>query len=275
MTNIASLLALAIMSLAPAPDAGARAVQPGRMPCEVRYIANAGLLFTSGTTRLLVDALVRDGIPPYATPDAAERRRLEAAEPPFADVNAVLVTHWHEDHFSAEAVAAHLVRNPRAVLVSSHEVTERVKRAAVALSDRFRPVTPPPGRAEAIDIAGLRVHVLRIRHNPARRMPGQHVGFLVEGCRTLLHVGDADPEPSNFTLLRTLPRVDVAALPFWYMGGARARGLVSGSIRPARVLAVHVPPQDADAVAGQLTGASPPTMLLRGAGQTISLDVRP
>jgi L-ascorbate metabolism protein UlaG (beta-lactamase superfamily) len=249
--------------------------QPDRLPCEVRYIANAGLLFTSGTTRLLVDALVRDGIPPYATPDDAERRRLEAAQPPFADVSAVLVTHWHEDHFSAEAAAAHLGRNPRAVLVSSHEVTERVARIAAAPGDRLRPVTPPPGQAEAIDVAGLRVHVLRLRHNPARRMPDQHVGFLVEGCRTLLHVGDADPETSNFTLLQTLPRVDVAALPFWYMSGARARGFVSGSIRPSRVLAVHVPPQDADAVAGQLTGASPPTVLLRGPGQTVLLDVRP
>jgi L-ascorbate metabolism protein UlaG (beta-lactamase superfamily) len=245
------------------------------MPCEVRYIANAGILFTSGTTRLLVDALVRNGIPPYATPDAAERRRLEAAQPPFADVNAVLVTHWHEDHFNAEAVASHLVRNARAVLVSSHEVAERVARAAVAVSDRLRPVTPPPGQAEAIDIAGLRVHVLRLRHNPARRMPDQHVGFLVEGCRTLLHVGDADPEPSNFTRLETLPRVDVAALPFWYMSGARARDMVSGSIRPARVLAVHVPPRDADAVAGELAAASPPTVLLRGPGQTVPLDVRP
>ena len=46
-------------------------------------------------------------------------------------------------------------------------------------------------------------------------MPDQHVGFLVEGCRTLLHLGDADPEPSSFTLLQTLPRVDVAVLPFW------------------------------------------------------------
>ena len=135
-------------------------MQPGRLPCEVRYIANTGLLFTSGTTRLLVDALVRDGIPPYATPDAAERNRLEAAEPPFAGVHAVLVTRWHEDHFSAEAVAAHLVRDPRAVVVSSHEVTERVKRAAVALGHRLRPVTPPPGQAEAVDIGRLRVHVL-------------------------------------------------------------------------------------------------------------------
>jgi L-ascorbate metabolism protein UlaG (beta-lactamase superfamily) len=265
-----ALLVMIPMPLGPAP-AGA---QPARPPCGVRHVANAGLLFTSGSTRLLFDAPIRDGIPPYATSDADDRRRLEQGEPPFDRVDAVLVTHWHEDHFSAGAVAAHLQQNSRSVLVSSDEVVQRVRVAwPGAPAARLRGVTPPPGRSEALDVGGVRIHVLRIRHNPARRTPEQHVGFLVEGCRTLLHTGDADPEPSNFAVLDPLPRVEVAGLPFWYVSSERARAFVSASIRPGRVLALHVPPRDAAAIERQLEDL-PFVVLLREPGQTVDLHDR-
>ncbi len=51
-----------------------------------------------------------------------KRARLESASAPYDAVDAILITHWHEDHFSPEAVAAHLTRNGHAVLVSSPEV---------------------------------------------------------------------------------------------------------------------------------------------------------
>ena len=106
--------------------------------------------------QVLIDAPIRDGIPPYATSSAAERERLEGALPPYDRVDAVLVTHWHEDHFSAEAVAAHLSRNRRAVLVSSPEVVERVRAAAPGVAaERLRAVLPSPGAAELVTIGRL------------------------------------------------------------------------------------------------------------------------
>ena len=97
---------------------------------ELRYVANAGMLVTVGGRRFLIDAPIRDGIAPYATSPAPERDRLEIARPPYDGVDAILITHWHEDHFSPEAAAAHLAHNPRAVFVSSPEVVARLRAAA-------------------------------------------------------------------------------------------------------------------------------------------------
>ena len=88
------------------------------------------------------------------------------------------------------------------------------------------------------------MRVLRIRHNPTRRLPEQHLGFLIGDAAPVLHVGDADPTADNFALLRSLPPVDLAFLPFWYVSDADNRRMVADAIRPRRVVAMHVPPGD-------------------------------
>ena len=224
---------------------------------DVRYVANSGMLVTTSGRRFLIDAPIRDGITPYATSSASERGSLEGARAPYADVDAILITHWHEDHFSAEAVAAHLSSSPRAILVSSPEVVERVRGVAPALAaSRLRAVLPAPGQSQRVDVGGTPVRVLRIRHNPSRRPPEQHVGFLIGDAAAVLHVGDADPAADNFAVLRSLPSIDLALLPFWYVSDDANRRLVADSIQPRRIVAMHVPPGDASKIEAALRAAN-------------------
>ena len=97
---------------------------------QLRYVANAGMLLSLEGRKFLIDAPIREGITPYATSPENERRLLEEASPPYDNVDAIRITHWHEDHFSAEAVAAHMSRNARAVFISSGEVVARVRAVA-------------------------------------------------------------------------------------------------------------------------------------------------
>lgn len=233
--------------------------QPGAAATEpaIRYVANAGMLVTVDGHDVLVDAPIREGIAPYPTSPPADRLRLETARPPYDAVAAVLITHWHEDHFSPEAVAAHLTANPRAIAISSPEVIGRLRNAAPHLpASRLRAYLPAPGRSVTVTVGGLSIRVLRIRHNPARRLPEQHVGFLIGDRQTVLHVGDADPSPDNFSLLAELPRVDVALLPYWYVLGEESRRFVARSINPRRIVAMHMPPDEAGALGRALGGTS-------------------
>jgi L-ascorbate metabolism protein UlaG (beta-lactamase superfamily) len=239
----------------------------------VRHVANSGMLVTAGGRRFLIDAPIREGIAPYATSSAAERDLLEGARAPYADVDAILITHWHEDHFSPDAVAAHLASNSKALLISSPEVVDRVRAVAPHVpAARLRAVLPSPGSSERVDVGGLDVHVLRIRHNPARRLPEQHVGFLIGGDTPVLHVGDADPKADNFAVLRSLPAVDLAFLPFWYVTDVTNRLMVGESIRPRRIVAMHVPPPDAASVTSSLREARVRAVVAAVPGSAMSLE---
>jgi L-ascorbate metabolism protein UlaG (beta-lactamase superfamily) len=230
------------------------------------------MLVAVGGRRFLIDAPIRDGISPYATPTAADRSLLEAAREPYATVDAILITHWHEDHFSAEAIAAHLTNSPRTILVSSPEVVDRVRAVAPDLpASRLRGVLPMPGKSQPVDVGGLTVHVLRIRHNPTRRLPEQHVGFLMGGTAPVLHAGDADPKADNFALLMSLPPVDLAFLPFWYLADADNRRMVTQAIRPRRVVAMHVPPGDAAKVGEALKAAGGTAVVASSPGSPLDV----
>jgi L-ascorbate metabolism protein UlaG (beta-lactamase superfamily) len=247
----------------PAPAAAAVAAQPSAL--RVRYVANAGVLLNIDGQEVLIDAPIRDGISPYATPSADERQRLERAEAPFDNVSVILVTHWHEDHFSPEAVAAHLIANRRAVLVSSEEIVARVRPLAGGVEPRrLRGVTPAQGEALPAAVGALKIDVLRVRHNPVRRWPDQHVAFLIQGrSGTVLHVGDADPKTADFDVLRKLGPVDLALVPFWYVTDTGTwESTVQRTIKPRRVAAMHIPPQDAASVERQVRQAGRDVVVL-------------
>ena len=246
--------------------------QAERPTVEVRYIANAGMLVTVSARRFLIDAPIREGIAPYATSSREEQQQLETARAPYADIDAILVTHWHEDHFSPEAVAAHLSRNPRTLFISSPEVVERLRKTVPGLpTSQTRAVLPEPGRAEQVDVRGMPVRVLRIRHNPTRRLPEQHVGFLIGSDTRVLHVGDADPAGDNFALLKGFPSVDLAFLPFWYVLDDANRRFVTESIRPSRIVAMHVPPQEADKVLTTFRAANVSAVLAAVPGTPVTI----
>ncbi|MDH3458268.1 MAG: hypothetical protein OER90_15610, partial [Gemmatimonadota bacterium] len=56
----------------------------------VTYLGNAGVFISYAGHGVLIDALVRRGIPPYVTAPADVREKLERAESPFDDVDLVL-----------------------------------------------------------------------------------------------------------------------------------------------------------------------------------------
>jgi formylglycine-generating enzyme required for sulfatase activity len=170
---------------------------------------------------------------------------LESGATPFAGVDLALATHHHADHFDAQAVAAHLSRNPQALFISTPQSVEKLKAVGGFEGIKDRVVAASPGEGERIARAhrGVNVQMLNIHHG--RNRPVQNLGFIVEiGGKKLLHIGDSEAEDfvfKNYSLVKD--NIDVAFIPYWYFFDSGWKRAVHDQIRAKRLVLMHIPPK--------------------------------
>lgn len=215
----------------------------------VRYVANEGVLIASDSAKVLIDGLHRPYRPAYATLDQEGRRLAESADGPFAGIDLILVSHRHGDHFSAEAVAAHLQSSSRAAFAGAPQMTTPVLAVGVD-SNRVTTLPLRPGQRRTVTGPGYRVEVIGIMHGGRTWEDVENLGHLIEvGGKRFLHIGDADTEPRHYEALGLATReIDVAFIPFWFLQSDEGRDVVDRLINAKQVIAVHVSPGEGDRV---------------------------
>lgn len=228
----------------------------------VTYLANEGVQLAFGGKTVIIDALFREGVSGYAHVEPSTLGKLEQAQPPFDKVRLVLVTHRHGDHFDRESVARHLANNPKAVLVTSAQVTKSVHQAMLdtgPMADRIRAVVPAADGRVATTVDGIKVDVLRLSHGGGRFANVVNFGYVVHlGGQRVLHLGDAHLNDATRGPLEKHARgVDIACIPYWWLMNADGRGYVLDTLKPKHVIAFHVPPKEGEAVSKLLRSTMP------------------
>lgn len=229
---------------------GQAQVDADHLPLEITYVANEGFLIQSGDQKVLIDALFREGVAGYATVPPTWRDKLEIAQAPFDGVDLILVSHFHADHLDPQSVARHLENNPDAVLISSPQVTERVLAAFLDKPDvqrRIRTVAPQGSERIRQTVGRIGLEVMHVTHG-ARRASIQNLGQIVTlGGKKVLHIGDSEATAEDFRRLQLAKEsIDVALLPFWYLTDLESATLVKKYIHPKHIIAMHIPPAEAD-----------------------------
>ena len=224
---------------------------------EITYIANEGVLISSGGKQVLIDGLHREYERDYAFLPPADREKIETAKAPFDKIDLILVSHRHLDHFHPESVGLHLQNNPRATLVSSQQVVEEVEKNFKnyqAISARVTAATPPWKERVAMKVAGIDFEILRLNHGTGRHATIQNLGHVIKlGGKKLLHVGDADTAIENFEKFNLdEEQIDIAFLPLWFLTGNEGQTIVRDHIKPKQIIAVHVSPGESERTITQM-----------------------
>jgi L-ascorbate metabolism protein UlaG (beta-lactamase superfamily) len=218
----------------------------GQSPASVSvtFLANEGVLLSSGSTRVLIDALFIKYETGFAVPAESTQAALRHARAPFDSVDLVLVTHRHGDHFHPGPAAAHLAANPGATLLTSQQVIDSMRQVPgiARLAPRMVPRTMAPGTRRRVVVNGLPVELLGLPHGGRRHRHVEHLGYVVElAGRRILHVGDAElSEATLAPLALDTSRIDVALLPAWSLTDRGSREAIARWIRPRQVIAFHL-----------------------------------
>ena len=154
------------------------------------FIAGSGYIVSQGDFKVAID-----GITSLETP-AATQALMAAAQPPF-DVNVILVTHSHSDHFDASLVARNMTANPAAFLVGPADVVGAVRTLAPTLEPAHLIVAHPGFYApQTVEAAGLSIDLFSFP------LPGpENVGYRFRvGGLVFVDPGDLDfnTAPSDF-----------------------------------------------------------------------------
>ena len=94
------------------------------------YLANEGVLVVAGETRVVFDPLFRNDFGAYQLLPKDLERALFAGEPPFTGLDAVFISHYHQDHFSPTDVLRLLKERREIRLYAPAQAVAEMRRLA-------------------------------------------------------------------------------------------------------------------------------------------------
>jgi L-ascorbate metabolism protein UlaG (beta-lactamase superfamily) len=224
-------------------------------PVKVTYLACEGFLIESGSKKVLIDGLFDDETINYCHLHSAETQaKLRRAEPPFDDIDLILVTHGHRDHFSADPVLEHMAANPDSIFIGPHQA---VKQFGEERPDRIVEVYLAPFESRELGFSGIGIQAHRLHHSEYmvkdpttgeevnRHRDVENLAYLIEvyGIR-VLHVGDAVLPPNREHLeSEGFPKgkIDLVFLEFFDWSEETVE--ILESMEPDHIVFMHLPPQ--------------------------------
>ncbi|MDF2656114.1 MAG: hypothetical protein K0R19_2588 [Bacillota bacterium] len=244
------------------------------------YVANAGVLLNLQGKKILIDGLCREGFDLYPPTPGKIAEDIVSGVPPYDEIDLMLFTHHHGDHFDPELVAKYVRNGGTATIVSTEKaiaaIRERLQTEQEAADPDLQPervaavdlqpervvadhdLQPEwegqlisldlgPGDRKVLNLSGIEVEAISMTHFGKEYETVRNLAFLIKGNLQILHVGDGAAEPENYEGMQFgAEDLDHMIVPFPYVSLPASRKLVEEWVRPKRIIALHLPQKEKD-----------------------------
>jgi L-ascorbate metabolism protein UlaG (beta-lactamase superfamily) len=223
-----------------------------------RYIANMGAMVERGDTRVLFDPLFRNDFDTYDSVPAGIETALLAGAEPWDGIDAVFISHYHEDHFDP-ATILDLLRAQSTIELFAPEQAAAAIRELVAergdpVLERVHGLSLANGEtAIDVELGSLLIEAIRIPHAgwPTRHSDVENLVFRVtiDSHTTVMHLGDAEPSDRHYAVRPEHwreRRTHFAMPPYWFFLSDEGRQILENRIEADHAIGMHVPAQVPD-----------------------------
>ncbi|MFH0756140.1 MAG: MBL fold metallo-hydrolase [Bacteroidota bacterium] len=167
----------------------------------VTYIANCGFLIETDVHKIIVDGLFKRGHNHYPTPDTTAQKHMVSNLVPFNDIDLILVSHSHEDHFDSDMVAECMLNNPSVRLLCPQQVIDSLTENESVygiIKPRIIECTPDTFVSQLLQVDSIVIHACRFAHPGEEYGNVQNIAYLiaVNGI-SIFHSADIDPAQIN------------------------------------------------------------------------------
>jgi L-ascorbate metabolism protein UlaG (beta-lactamase superfamily) len=204
---------------------------------QVFFVGNSGFLIVVGDKKVLIDAFF-DGFPPGYTLPFYVQTALLNAEPPFDNVDVILTTHDHADHFSASMISQYMVINPDTIFVSTSQAVNK-------LPDHInRSVAMDPSSETSISTQANGIQIQGIYISHGKPAVGEEEifnnGYVVTiGGIRVLHTGDISRIQDIREMGFADQHIDLAFIPHVYLTSEIYASLINDAIGTKCLFPIH------------------------------------
>lgn len=212
-----------------------------------QYLGNSAVLVTSKQHKILFDPFFHNDFGIYQLVPDELRNRIMQGKAPYDSIDAIFISHAHEDHFSASDVATYLQRSPQTYLVAPQQALDMLADYKIPAQQLVGFSLQFGGPAQQKQVNELVIEAVRIPHAgwPARKEI-ENMVFRVKLGDTLtaMHMGDADPDDDHYlpyTGHWQKQQTDINFPPYWFFMSAEGRDILHDILNAKQHIGIHVP----------------------------------
>ena len=209
---------------------------------KVTFIANDGIMIEFEDKKVVIDAINRaSNLGGWISPSSSELMALENGEPPYDDIDIIMITHNHGDHYHTAAVANYLSNHPETKLIATSDVEPNFSAFTDQIVDfeieKFERITTVQN--------GITIDVLEVEHfDQFGNIFDDDESYAYNihlGGKRFLHVGDLDyldSQLEGFDLLSD--DITVVFIPtFGDLVSAANRDALIENVEPENIVCLH------------------------------------
>ena len=207
----------------------------------VTLLANAGLLVQYNGYSILLDALQRSENAPFSPLPPALWQEMLSASGRFSRVDALLFTHLHPDHFSADMTLQYLRRHPVPVVMMPRDPSVPGAEEAAALAGSHLLTLRAGAPVRYVLTPEISVLAIPTRHLDKRYHAVPHDCFLLTlGTKNLLVTADVDYTCETLSLLDGVP-IDAAFVNPLFFSALLSNRFFKGELHAKQLCVYHIP----------------------------------
>ena len=236
---------------------------PDKAMAKVTYVANEGFLIETSKGKILVDALF-GGIKGSwcEVPGDSLLNLIINGQPPFDNIDVVLVSHYHVDHFNGKIVSEFMVKNPETILICPNQANQLLMEntSYPEFSERIKAIHSTNYIDISIVLGDIQIKAMTMNHGAYLEKDTitgelrdlhedvENIAYLIKttDC-TFLHSGDGSIKAFEKyrEVVHGSEKVDFALIDRIFMQPAGMK-VIAELFNPEKLIFMHIEPARVD-----------------------------